>query len=294
MEIRDILLIIFTATIAFATIYYAIVTQRLWRATMRNAELLRKSFQYTLLYHYRERLGEMAIGIIMQAVFADEFGEMLERIKTKGVTDKDIIKELREGIIDVEIKELVVGGKIEKAITLAEYRYSDDPSKGLQLINVLLESKEEENWNRAWEVLRKVKEGSATVYLSLSYSFWSINRIKDAIDVGEKGLEIIKKREDEFNISKLKNNLAYYYADLGDLRYEEVARRYAREALIDLPDNHDRIDTQGYVKIVYGKTAKEIKEGVYLCEKALSKGGPLELYVKHIGKAIQKLPPYSK
>jgi len=45
----------------------------------------------------------------------------------------------------------------------------------------------------------------------------------------------------------------------------------------------------GYVKIVYGKTPEEIKEGIYLCEEARRLSAPIEFYLKHINKAAIQL-----
>lgn len=274
-------LIVFTAVIAGATVYYAITTRRLWQAT-------KKSFQYTLLSSYKETLGAEFSRKAIEAVFAGELKEITREFRTKGITEESVLQDLRAVITAEELNELVNKGQIELAVKKAEKLYHDDPSKYPQLVSILLSSKDEKNWNKAWSILGKIEEGNFKPYLSLAYSFWSINRAEDAIKVGEKGLRIAEKQGDKLGINKLKNSLAYYYADTGDSRFEDSARTYAEEAYAARLGEAEPMDTKGYVKIIYGKTAEEIEEGIYLCEEARRQGISFEFYIKHITKAAER------
>lgn len=205
-----------------------------------------------------------------------------------GVTEENVRKSLK-GEISGKLRQLIEGGWIRQAVTKAEYIYSKDSSKGLQLVSILLSSKEENDWDRAWEVIKEIEEVPSAVYVSLAYLFWSLGRTKNAIEVAERGLEVAKKRKDQVGINRLKNSLAYYYADLGEPDYEKMARSHAEEAFSARPEDPAPMDTKGYVKITYGKHREEIEEGICLCEEARRKGAPLKLYLKHIARAAKRL-----
>ena len=228
-----------------------------------------------LYVHYKEDNG-------------DKFRIYPEQIPP-GVTEEKVRETLEEEM-SAKVKEFIKGGWIERAIHEAESAYFNNPSKsGLQLVSALLSSKRSRDWHRAWKVLQKMEEAPSLYYISLSYLLWSVDEIPQAIKVAEKGLKVAEKKEDQVGINKVKNSLAYYYADLGDPNYKNIARRYAEEALSASPENPAPMDTKGYVKIVYGKKIEEIKEGINLCEEARRRGAPLKLYIKHLSKATERL-----
>ena len=87
---------------------------------------------------------------------------------------------------------------------------------------------------------------------------------------------------------RAKNSLAYYLAETDDVAYEKMARQYVSEAG-KLRQTSAVLDTEGYVKITYGKTRQEILDGVGVCEHARRMGAPFEAYAKNINKANKRL-----
>jgi hypothetical protein len=124
-----------------------------------------------------------------------------------------------------------------------------------------------------------------------------------AIESAEKGLKlaiakdlpprVAANRPDLAELeSALKSSLAYYYADVGTADYEERARRYAAESLASPSYEREKLDTHGFVLIVYGKDKDEILRGLKMCRDAWDRGLPIESYHRHFEKAYARLKAF--
>src|SRR3989304_7156926 len=205
---------------------------------------------------------------------------------------KQAMIDIIQSLSNPEIRGLANIGQIKEAISKLEKSFPGEmvhlPENLLNdYIDILLLSKEESKWQKAWELLQKQKSPFLKSYISLSYLFWSIGRINDAIKVSEEGLKFAEMTgsQEALDLVRLKNNLAYYYADSGDPKYKTQAEIYISEVLNQDPENPLHIDTAGYIKIVFGNTKSEILQGVNLCEDARRKGSSFEIYIKHVNKA---------
>ncbi len=133
-------------------------------------------------------------------------------------------------------------------------------------------------------------------YMLKSLMFWSFNRLEDAINEAKEALKFSESIRDKNFINLAKINIAYFIADLGDKDREDQARQYIyelRKAVLSKEDEEAFLDTVGYVKIVFGKTIEEIREGLRLCEQVCSQSetkdvtGPF--FKIHEHKALERL-----
>jgi hypothetical protein len=128
-----------------------------------------------------------------------------------------------------------------------------------------------EQWRRAEELLKQVR--NPEYYLRLAYKFWSVNRLDEGLKLAETGLGIAGNGADSTITSQLKNNLAYFYAEANRVDKKDQAFQYIREAREDWPLNEDFLETEGCVKIAFGTTKEEAREGVKICARvAFTKG----------------------
>jgi len=206
-----------------------------------------------------------------------------------------IITEEAPKVGDTEISKLIAAGEITAAIAKLREEIKRDPETFQTkqfLVNTLLLSHLREQWDEAWHILQ-AERNMLREHLTLALRYWSVGRIDKAIGVSEAGLKRAQEepevKDREKVISKLKNSLAYYYAETGRPEYEETARKYVDEALNIRPDEVACLDTKAYVKIVYGKDRNEIEEGITLAEEARRRGLEDEFYFKHVEKARQRL-----
>lgn len=136
-------------------------------------------------------------------------------------------------------------------------------------------------------------------YLSLAYTYWlfyhhtgrtgqpsTLGYLEKAIEISEEGL---KKTQIVNEQNKLKNNLAFYYAELGDIQYKEKALAYSKSCYETNKDNPYYIDTYGYVLLKFADNSDIIYEALQLFEFAIKKGLPLEYGKAHILEALAKL-----
>ncbi len=175
--------------------------------------------------------------------------------------------------------------KVFDQITKATHSRAAEPHK--QMARLLL-SREKDGLEKALQMLDDPQFQKPAYHLNLAYGFWSIGELRQAIHVAEKGLRLAEK-VDRSLVSRFRNSLAYYYADTGKRQFEKQARKYAVEALKARPGEPACLDTLGYVKITYGRTKREVSEGVDLCDQARRKGVPFSGYVKHVTRANQRI-----
>jgi tetratricopeptide (TPR) repeat protein len=143
-----------------------------------------------------------------------------------------------------------------------------------QLLSALVMSKKPEDWEHAERLLPEF--GTPDHYNRLSVAFWTSNDVTKAIALAERGLTLERKgrSEDPIVIAKIKNSLAYYYADAVREDKADDARELVEEAIkiSESEKNHTQyakcLDTRGYVKIVFGTSNEEVLDGVKDCEDA--------------------------
>jgi len=203
----------------------------------------------------------------------------------------DILTNINKSItFDEDIKSLLDKKELTRAEQLAKSRYQSDTSNQYlleQYLAVLLSFNDKGKADEAWSVLRNVK-GNPVLHSNLCYTFWEHGDIRNAIEVAEAGLRVSQELKNRIVQERLKNNLAYFYAEVGDSKYEELARTYATETYKE--DSASRLDTTGYVKIVFGRNVDEITEGINLCLKAFVGNKQIaHLCKKHINRGVKRI-----
>lgn len=106
-------------------------------------------------------------------------------------------------------------------------------------------------------------------------AFFFFNRIREAVESGEKALEIAERLKIPSLRTQTLVNLAHYLAELGgqpDSNNARVARHLMKRA-VRVAGGFNRLkmsqqDTYGYVKIVFGKDKSEIEDGQNICRRA--------------------------
>ncbi len=225
----------------------------------------------------------------IKLVIGERFGEIAS------VAAGKIITQEAPRVTDSEIAALITSGNLPGAIAKLKdevHRDSSNLQKKRTLVTTLLLSHERREWDEAWSLMR-TEVDMVREHLTMALRYWGVGRIDTAIEVCKSGLERAEADSSlegrDIWISKLKNSLAYYYAETGRAEYEDAARRYVEEAIRIRPEEMACLDTKAYVKIVYGKDRGEVLEGVTLAEDARRKGLEDEFYFKHIEKARQRL-----
>jgi hypothetical protein len=226
---------------------------------------------------------------------AEEFSDSL-----KGLSSVTVRQDLISSVQSEEVRELAAAGETRKAVKQLNQMEENAGLRPEQVkllqdrIAVLILSHEITDWLEALVLLIQNKELQAPkYYITLAYNFWSVKQLDRAIDLAEKGLALAVQVKDEKRILRFENSLAYYYADAEKMEKEELARKYAEEAVSRRPDDTAPLDTLGFVKITYGKTREEILDGAKMCTKALEKGAEFELYAKHVARANMRLKQFS-
>jgi len=185
------------------------------------------------------------------------------------------------------------------------------PSYERTLLNGLVLSKNESDWTYAEKLLNKI--GEPIHHVRLSYAFWTKGESDKAIAIAEAGLKlaVTKYSGDLFTITKIKNNLAYFYAEKNIKEKEKEAISYSEEAVDftkkkyeELEDKKEEkiedyemykyeyvrnLDTLGFVKIAYGSEINTIKKGIEICEDARRSGAADDIYFKNINLAQKRL-----
>jgi tetratricopeptide (TPR) repeat protein len=185
----------------------------------------------------------------------------IQLVRSQAQAETEIAADVPEPIL-----ELVRAGNIEEALKRAH-------SKGDKL-TILVLSQDPMDWQKAATILLSTN-ADAKYYSILAYKFWTAGDLDRAIPLAECGLTIAIQRNDTMLEGRLKNSLAYYYALTQKPDYEDKARQYIADARRLIPDMiMEIVDTEGFIKIVYGKTRSEVTEGVelsYQATKALSR-----------------------
>jgi len=208
-----------------------------------------------------------------------EVSRFPERLPDGWKTIPDILTDLANRLETPEVKDLLSKGKISEAAKKA---------KPEEEIAVFIQSKDPKHWEMAAALLDKPENQDPKYFTTLAYLFWSGGNLQKAISIAERGLKVGLLRHEPY-IWKLQNSLAYYYAETRDPKYEDLARQYIAAARQAEPTSRESLDTEGFVKITYGKTEQEIAEGISICEQAWHQGAPLDSYSKHLARANDRL-----
>jgi len=197
-----------------------------------------------------------------------------------------------------DVKSLLDKGMLIEAQALTRRRFKEDPKNKDVLegyIGVLLWFADKEKAEIAWSTLSKHALANVKIYMQLALTFWRHGEIQKAIEVGEKGRAIAKHNDDVEAENEFKNSLAYFFADTDNEEYEALARRYSEESYNAEPNSLSRMDTEGYVKISFGKDEKEVSEGMHLCMQAyIAESKFPELYRKHLNKGFARIDKFKR
>jgi len=211
------------------------------------------------------------------------------------LTRKELINQLERAVNCADqVKRSIDSGDFDQAEKIAHQQLKEKPNDTLALetyISALLAHNKKEKCETAWNALEGGGITNLSIYIRSAFLFWRFGEIEKAIKISERGLEIARSKNDRETHNKFKNSLAYYYADTGREDYENLARSYIEEASKDHPQDLAKMDTKGYVKIVYGKTKEEIFEGMDLCLRVYQEDTEhfKTPYEKHMKKATERL-----
>lgn len=163
------------------------------------------------------------------------------------------------------------------------------------LLTALSESPRHEDWQRAKALLAKA--GALSNYLRLAYNFWLNKEVAAAVAIVEEGYERFQEgaeKASEHDLDRLKNSLAYYYAEAKQVDRADLAKRLSGEVVAHRKPEPNKdlasaLATQGYVNITFGQTQEEIADGIRDCEDARRLGAREDLYFRHLARAQERL-----
>jgi putative GTP pyrophosphokinase len=144
----------------------------------------------------------------------------------------------------------------------------------------------------ALEVSRKAIELSPNdpyLKLMLGYVYYWFSEIEAAIRTTEEALSLAESLENNKEIIRCKNNLAYYYAMTLDKKYEEIAREYSSQVYDYYKESALHIDTCGFVKWKYAKDIDEMKAAAAFFEMAVKKDPFDPDYNRHLSECLQEI-----
>lgn len=219
--------------------------------------------------------------------------------------DKDLLESAKRGFMgnaDVrEAFEEVMNGDNETGIIKLKALTAKDPEYKKLLLVALITSFDSARWTEAEPLLYEV--GEPAHFGRLAFGYWKHRDTTKAVSLAEEGY---KRAQNITNcdanvVGQLKNSLAYYYADLylktgqGEdkaelalrMVQEEVTRRHNETPTSSL--YAEVLDTEGFVRIAYGKTYDEIEMGEKKCAEAYALGSTRELYNLHHSIAEKRL-----
>lgn len=229
-----------------------------------------------------------------------EYLSILKSVLFNRLRRESQLMKMSEDKLDKDLKELVRKAESEvnkerpqKAIALMEleedkfknnpkfyknlcsaYRAADDKKNALKYIKKAI-SLEPENLN--WMI-------------SLGYTYWCFGNLKKAVEETEKAIKYASSKRD---FLKIRNNLAYYYAQLE--QKEVQAREYAsycykNRKIVDLDPalRLEYINTHAYVKVKFAKEVDEVDRAISLYNNAMKEGYPVDKGISHLREAYLK------
>ena len=191
-----------------------------------------------------------------------------------------------------------LGGDWEAAIANLKQVVEQDPRQQAVLLRMLVTSPDPRHWADAVSLIPMV--GRPYDLLRLSFGYWTEKNLDMAIRLAKQGIKLCARSrdcdpEDKKSELRLKNNLAYFYAAIGDSSNEEEARQLAEECVkrVLLGEEYDAygkfLATLGLVEIAFAHTADEVEQGIKRCQDAYRLGSDFGLLVEHLAKAKQRL-----
>lgn len=191
--------------------------------------------------------------------------------------------------------------KVQEAVTLLESKKDNFKNEPLFYRTFCSVHRTLGNENEALEYIKKaisLDPENPQWKSSLGFIHWLFRDPEKAIEETEKALKFIKE-EDFLTILMIKNNLAYYYTEMGGK--EDKAREYATFCYenrlkedIDETLRNNIIDTHGYVKMKFSKDIGEIDKAISLFDEAIKRGAPFRPILSHLQAAYQKRRILSK
>lgn len=213
------------------------------------------------------------------------------------------------GIIETEMgsdrklkaaEKMVLDGNYNEAVDALIKLVKKDEKYMANLITTLVFSPDPDHWALAEKKLREYPEFSEPAhYTRLAFKQWLRRNCIETIRLGEMALTVFNNKgpvHDGEIEWRIKNSLAYYYADFELEENAGKAIEYATSAVNQVSSEKDssdklglvfarRLATLGYVKITFGKTKKEVRDGIHDCEEARRLGSSDELYFSHLARA---------
>jgi hypothetical protein len=191
-----------------------------------------------------------------------------------------------------ELVSLAQEGKSQEAMDMLAAQ-NDKPTEE-QVISVLIMSSKREDHEQAATRLANQARPEPRFYLRLAFRFWEAGNLNRAIELVERGLQILTSQKGNAGTegtklaAKMKNSLAYYYAEAGNQAKRDVAFRYVYEAMETLPDASEFIDTLGCVKIAFGATRDQIDAGINACFRSAAVDRDYVHFAKWLNIAMQR------
>jgi len=189
---------------------------------------------------------------------------------------------LRTGPIDDLLKEI--------GLYRIEYGLDRDICRIINLVAVLRENDELDEFavESAGEFARGARDKAAG-YRFKALTNYFFDRIGVAIETSEGGLQQAIEEGAEESIARCKRDLAYYLAELGDRNRESRARELIAAAKERLPVAQTR-DSEGYVKIRFGRDVAEVNEGLQECRRAAEEDDIAKAFLPiHESRAYERL-----
>lgn len=197
-------------------------------------------------------------------------------------------------------ESMVKRGNYTGAVEILEKLSKLDKKYLANLVTTLVFSPDIEHWKRAEEMLFNYPDlAEPEHYLRLAYKEWMNGNCESARRLAEKALDIVENsdmRTDEELEWRVKNSLAYYYADCELQDNAKKALTFATTSVQKILPKKDQSDTYrlayarrlatlGYVQITFGNNKDEIASGIHDCEEARRLGASEELYFRHLARA---------
>jgi len=227
-------------------------------------------------------------------------GEMRDKQLALQYSQEELIRQLEDAVnLTQTVRALIDEKRFAEAeeIAAAEWKQNSDDSSVLETyIGVLLAYNDRKKCEKAWNILKENAINNSSHYIRLAYLFWEFGELSMAIEVAEQALSTAQTRAaDRDAMNRIRNSLAYYYAESGKEEYEDSARSLIEEFTAEELESPNRLDTKGYIKIVFGKTKEEVYEGMDLCLAAYKADNNhfKNLYENHTKRAIERVQTFS-
>jgi class 3 adenylate cyclase/tetratricopeptide (TPR) repeat protein len=247
----------------------------------------------------RQVLSELGVLKTLISKWRDEVGEALQgqrgTIPQSDPERRKVEQSIEESILKPRIRRLIKMEPIRaetEAKRLLNTKPQDVASKETYIAVLLKDANTDgEKLKEAWDLLTNSELDNVALYLNFGYRFWELGDLERAIEALKSALIIAEHKESQKEeMLKIKANLAYYLADTGRDENEKLAREYAKTAYNADPNRPSRMDTLGYILIVFGRIKKEVQKGMELCFKAYELDpSAAKFFEKHISLAIKRI-----